>query len=56
MSFSKFTIKDYVLIKKDWESLREAARRRCRSDEELAVVEQAYEFANAAHRNVRRRS
>ena len=56
MSFSKFTIKDYVLIKKDWESLREAARRRCRSDEELAVVEQAYEFANTAHRNVRRRS
>lgn len=56
MSFSKFTIKDYVLIKKDWESLREQARRRCRSDEEFAVVMQAYEFANGAHKNVRRRS
>ena len=56
MSSSKFTIKDYNLIKKDWESLKEMAAGRCRSEEEMAVVQKAFDFANAAHRHVRRRS
>ena len=55
-SFSKFTIKDYNLIRKEWERLREAAAVRCRDEEELAVVQKAFDFANQAHRNVRRRS
>ena len=55
-SLSKFTIKDYNLIRKEWERLREAAAIRCRDEEELAVVQKAFDFANQAHRNVRRRS
>ena len=56
MSLSKFTIKDYKLIRSEWNVLQELARRRCRNDAEFAVVQKAFDFANAAHRNVRRRS
>ena len=56
MSVSKFTIKDYNLIKKEWDKLYAAASQRCRDTEELAVVKKAFDFANVAHRNVRRRS
>ena len=56
MSFSKFTIKDYNEIRRSYASLEEAARRRCRNAKELSVVQKAFEFANAAHRHVRRRS
>ena len=56
MSFSEFTEKDYQLIEKDYAVLKESARRRCASEEELAVVQKAFDFANDAHRNVRRRS
>ena len=55
-SLSKFTIKDYNLIRKEWDRLYAAASRRCRDEEELAVVQKAFDFANQAHRNVRRRS
>ena len=56
MSFSKFTIKDYMAIKKAWKKLEEQARQRCRTPEEFEVVRKAFDFANHAHRNVRRRS
>lgn len=56
MSFSEFGPKDYELIDRDWQALRESALGRCASDEEFEVVRKAYEFANDAHRNVRRRS
>ncbi|MCR4571246.1 MAG: HD domain-containing protein, partial [Bacteroidales bacterium] len=56
MSVSKFTIKDYNLIRKEWEKLRKVAAERCRDEEEMAVVQKAFDFANGAHRNVRRRS
>ena len=56
MSFSEFTEKDYQLIRSDYELLRASAEKRCASEKELAVVEKAFEFANNAHRNVRRRS
>ena len=56
MSLSKFNIKDYNIIKREVESLMVLAKGRCRSDEEFEVVRKAFEFANAAHRNVRRRS
>ena len=56
MSFSRFTIKDYVVIKKAWERLEAAARARCRTPEEFEVVRSAFDFANKAHKNVRRRS
>lgn len=56
MSFSKFGIKDYLLIKRAWQDLEESAKKRCRSNEEFEMVKCAYEFANHAHKNVRRRS
>lgn len=34
----------------------EAAQKRCRYERELSVIERAFEFANTAHKNVRRRS
>ena len=55
-SLSKFTIKDYNLIRKEWEKLYAAASERCRDEEELTIVKKAFDFANQAHRNVRRRS
>ena len=56
MSFSEFTQKDYDIIEHDYLLLKESARKRCANSEELAVVQKAFEFANDAHRNVRRRS
>ena len=56
MSYSEFTEKDYALIQRDWEVLYASARRRCADQHELDVVRQAFEFANEAHKNVRRRS
>ena len=56
MSFSQFTEQDYAVIQRDFDVLMESARRRCANDQELEVVHRAFEFANDAHRNVRRRS
>ena len=56
MKYSEFTPEDYALIESEYRSLEELARVRCRSDEELAQVNRAFEFANNAHKNVRRRS
>ena len=56
MSFSVFTDEDYAAIERDYAVLKEAAARRCADEEELAVVQKAFEFANEAHKNVRRRS
>ena len=56
MSFSKFTEEDYELIRESYSQLKEAARKRCANQEELDVVQKAFDFANEAHKNVRRRS
>lgn len=56
MSFSEFTQQDYALISEAWEVLRTSAQKRCASEEEMAVVQKAFDFANDAHRNIRRRS
>lgn len=56
MSFSEFTKEDYDLIRRSYEALMPKVRKRCRDEVEVAVVEKAFEFANAAHRNIRRRS
>ena len=37
-SVSKFTIKDYNLIRKEWEKLFISAAQRCRDEEELSMV------------------
>ena len=56
MSYSEFDEKDFALIRHDWEILYASARKRCADEHELAVVQQAFDFANDAHKNVRRRS
>ena len=56
MSFSKFTEEDYELIRASYAELKEAAAKRCANEEELEVVQKAFDFANEAHKNVRRRS
>ncbi|MCR5571811.1 MAG: RelA/SpoT family protein [Bacteroidales bacterium] len=56
MSFSKFTRQDLELIAREYGSLLESARGRCADQSELDVVQKAFDFANVAHRNVRRRS
>ena len=56
MSFSEFGEKDYEVISRDWEVLKASAQKRCANMQEMEVVKKAFEFANDAHRNVRRRS
>ena len=51
-----FTKEDYELINKEFESLRLAALKRCANQEEYEGVIKAFEFANEAHKGVRRRS
>ncbi len=56
MSFSQFTPQDYEVINRDYAKLRESAAKRCANEAELEMVQRAFEFANEAHKNVRRRS
>ncbi|MBQ3208105.1 MAG: bifunctional (p)ppGpp synthetase/guanosine-3',5'-bis(diphosphate) 3'-pyrophosphohydrolase [Bacteroidales bacterium] len=53
---SEFTTKDYEVIARDYADLKEAARRRCSDPAELEVIQKAFDFANEAHKGVRRRS
>ena len=55
-SFSEFTQKDYEVIARAYPDLKEAARKRCTDPAELEVIQKAFEFANEAHKGVRRRS
>lgn len=56
MSFSEFTQKDYDLINKAYAGLSEVACKRCANKDEMSIVKKAFDFANEAHKNVRRRS
>ena len=53
---SEFTQADFEVIARDYADLMEAARKRCHNNEELEVINKAFEFANEAHKGVRRRS
>ena len=53
---STFTQEDYDLINREFEDLRLASLRRCASQEEYEEVLRAFDFANEAHKGVRRRS
>ena len=53
---AEFTPQDYASIDQAYGRLMESARKRCQNEEELAVVQKAFDFAKHAHRNVRRRS
>ena len=56
MNFSEFTSEDSKVIQEEHDKLITVTRDRCRTPEELATVEKAFDFANQAHKNVRRRS
>lgn len=56
MSFSEFSQNDYDVIAREYADLLESARKRCGDEGELEVVQKAFDFANEAHKNVRRRS
>ena len=56
MSFLQFTEQDYELIRQSYAQLKAAAEKRCANQQELDVVQKAFDFANEAHKNVRRRS
>ena len=56
MISNTFTAEDYDLINREFEELRISAKRRCANEEEYQGVLKAFEFANEAHKGVRRRS
>lgn len=53
---SEFTQEDIYLIQSEFEELRGLALKRCATQEEYEKVIKAFEFANEAHKGVRRRS
>ena len=53
---SMFTEEDYRLIEREFAGLRESSRKRCADEEQYQLVLKAFEFANEAHKGVRRRS
>ena len=55
-SISLFTAHDHEVIARDYADLKEAARKRCTDQSELDMIQKAFDFANEAHKGVRRRS
>ena len=53
---SEFTAQDHEVIARDYADLLEAARKRCSDAKELEMIQKAFDFANEAHKGVRRRS
>lgn len=56
MNISEFNEKDLEVIAHDYAELKEAAAKRCANQKELDVVQKAFDFANDAHKGIRRRS
>lgn len=55
-AISEFKQRDYEVIAREYADLKEAARKRCTDQSELDMIQKAFEFANEAHKGVRRRS
>ena len=53
---SEFNAQDHEVIARDFADLMEASRKRCTDPKELEVIQKAFDFANEAHKGVRRRS
>ena len=51
-----FTTQDEELIQKEFDGLRMASLKRCADQDQYELVLKAFEFANEAHKDVRRRS
>ena len=56
MAASGFRQRDYVVLAREYADLKEAARKRCTDQSELDMIQKAFDFANEAHKGVRRRS
>jgi len=55
-SISEFSQHDHEVIAREYADLKEAARKRCSDQSELDIIQKAFDFANEAHKGVRRRS
>lgn len=55
-SVSEFSQHDHEVIAREYADLKEAARKRCIDQSELDMIQKAFDFANEAHKGVRRRS
>ena len=55
-SISEFSHEDHEIIAREYADLKEAARKRCTDKSELDMIQKAFDFANEAHKGVRRRS
>ncbi len=55
-SITEFSQHDHEVIAREYADLKEAARRRCSNQAELDMIQKAFDFANEAHKGVRRRS
>ncbi len=53
---SEFNAQDHAVISRDFADLMESARKRCTDPKELEMIQKAFDFANEAHKGVRRRS
>lgn len=53
---SEFSQHDREVIAREYADLKEAAVKRCADSSELDIVQKAFDFANEAHKGVRRRS
>ena len=53
---SEFNQHDHEVIAREYADLKEAARKRCPDQAELDMIQKAFDFANEAHKGVRRRS
>ena len=51
-----FTEEDYKVINRELETLKMSSLKRCANQEEFELVLKAFDFANEAHKGVRRRS
>lgn len=51
-----FTEEDIKLIEREFEGLKTSCRKRCANDEQFQLTLKAFDFANEAHKGVRRRS
>ncbi|MBQ2006122.1 MAG: HD domain-containing protein, partial [Bacteroidales bacterium] len=56
MSFSKFTEAEGQLIREKFAELMAIAEPRCRNEYEVDTIKKAFEFANEAHKDIRRSS
>ena len=53
---SEFNAQDHAVISRDFADLMESARKRCTDPAEIEIIQKAFDFANEAHKGVRRRS